>query len=368
LPETKNYINELTTVRFFLAALVVLTHCNQNLKKMGIFWYAESGLLTNGAFGVECFFVLSGFLLTYLGRLEFLQNGFIDARKFFIRRALRILPLYFLAVFLGYFSLGFVFPTLMGTQYLAFSVWEGLPFHLFLLPNWVIAKYPSGVGSLYSLWSIGVEEQFYICFPLFMGFVFKTKTPILVLLLCAALYFCLYTAIISGDGGEAFILFRNFCYTLKFHYMLLGASCGLAYLHYPKELKKIFEPIYVQIAVVVFFLWAVLTPFVSDLVPLQVISFSILILLLASHPYPFFASKSNTFHYFGVISFGIYVFHPVVSYPLRYVLEKSSFAFSVVDRLPFIYYLVELFLSIVLAHFSFKYFESRFYKLKSRFA
>jgi peptidoglycan/LPS O-acetylase OafA/YrhL len=367
LSEAKSYISELTTIRFFLATLVVFTHCNQNLKQMSIFWFENSGLFTNGGFAVECFFILSGFLLTYLSRLEFLRNGFIDIKKFFIRRSLRILPLYFLAVFLGYISLGLLFPALMGKRYLEFSILDGLPMHLSLLPNLVIAKYPSGVGSLYSLWSIGVEEQFYLCFPFLMTFVFRARFPIMILLFLATLYFCVYSMIIHATWNEPYLLFRNFCYTLKFHDMLLGAACGLIYLHYPKELGIVFGNALVQLISVFFFAWAVLSPFESRLVPLQAISFCFLILLLAIHPFRFLSEKLKLLHYFGIISFGIYIYHPLVSYPLRYTIEKSSFVFSIIEYSPFIYYIVELFLSITLAHFSFKYFESRFYHLKSRF-
>jgi len=120
-----------------------------------------------GTVGVNFFFVLSGFLITYLLLAEQRKTGRIDVGAFYIRRALRIWPLYFACVAVGYLlrpgSLpGSPLPPL--GYYLAFGA-NFAVLHGDALPagrQWV-------EGTMLVLWSIGVEEQFYLAWPLLLG-------------------------------------------------------------------------------------------------------------------------------------------------------------------------------------------------------
>src|SRR6184192_530318 len=114
-----------------------------------------------GAFGVDLFFTLSSFLITTLLLRESNVCGALDVTAFYLRRVLRILPLYF----------GF----LLAATTLARSLVpdENLPLKYvvafaLLCGNWacVLWGYPHSVAS--PLWSVSIEEQFYLCWPLIM--------------------------------------------------------------------------------------------------------------------------------------------------------------------------------------------------------
>ncbi len=114
----------------------------------------------SGASGVDLFFALSAFLITSLLLRERLQNGGISLRLFYIRRILRIWPLYFavlaVAVVLAHTVPGQSLP------------WYYLLGYLLFVGNWMIAA----LGHLRSvcgpLWSVSIEEQFYLVWPVLM--------------------------------------------------------------------------------------------------------------------------------------------------------------------------------------------------------
>ncbi|MBL0102606.1 MAG: acyltransferase [Bacteroidetes bacterium] len=82
----------------FIAAFLVLVHHNERIKlRLGLenFWESQF-IIVVGKLGVILFFVLSGFLITYLLLKEEKKTGSIHVKQFYIRRILRIWPLYFL--------------------------------------------------------------------------------------------------------------------------------------------------------------------------------------------------------------------------------------------------------------------------------
>jgi peptidoglycan/LPS O-acetylase OafA/YrhL len=110
----------------------------------------------NGFLGVDVFFVLSGFLITTLLLREHAQSGTVSLRNFYVRRALRIFPLYFLvlAVLGLYYGLG----SRSGPAGAAF--FADLPWVATYTSNWVEAHSVMAVS-----WSLSAEEQFYLVWP-----------------------------------------------------------------------------------------------------------------------------------------------------------------------------------------------------------
>jgi peptidoglycan/LPS O-acetylase OafA/YrhL len=118
----------------------------------------ESTLAKAGGFGVDLFFVLSAYLITELLMREKSRRGVLDIPSFYVRRILRIWPLYYCFV-----ALVAAVPALHASDH--FSSHHFVPF-LFLLGNWgcVAFGFPShSVCGL--LWSVCVEEQFYLLWP-----------------------------------------------------------------------------------------------------------------------------------------------------------------------------------------------------------
>ncbi len=152
-------------LRAFSVLLVILSHTGLLGRA-----YEAAPILTaavsvfNANFGVKTFFVLSGFLITSLLIAEHREAGRIDIPAFMLRRALRILPLYVvistLAVVL--MCLGIARPAWIAALYSLFYVYNFLP-------------HANEVNYLNHLWSLAVEEQFYIFWPFVFGLAFGNR-------------------------------------------------------------------------------------------------------------------------------------------------------------------------------------------------
>jgi len=115
--------------------------------------------------GVYVFFSLSGFLITTLLLRELSKRSRVDLGAFYMRRVLRIFPVYYSALFLSLFLLRFApdrvnraFGPTLGEFQLGKTAWT----HGLFLANWFDLKLPT---TLDVLWSVSVEEQFYVMFP-----------------------------------------------------------------------------------------------------------------------------------------------------------------------------------------------------------
>ena len=156
----------LNSLRFFAALSVFIGHCELTKKFLSLPNNFELFDRINfGGIGVYFFFVLSGFLITYLLCVEKDRFGTISIKRFYLRRILRIWPLYYLIVALGFFILpAFDFFTLMPVSFNQ-NYNQNLLLYILILPNLAYAYMPS-VPNIGQAWSIGVEEQYYILWPL----------------------------------------------------------------------------------------------------------------------------------------------------------------------------------------------------------
>jgi len=151
-------IPSLDGLRAVSIGLVLVGHAlNQSPRSFGF-----RALFLHADLGVRVFFVISGFLITSLLLNERTQSGSISLKLFYIRRALRILPAFFL--FIGCVAL----LSVLGVTPVPSGSW------LFVLTYTVnFAPYPPFALVLLHLWSLSVEEQFYLLWPL----VIKSVTP-----------------------------------------------------------------------------------------------------------------------------------------------------------------------------------------------
>ena len=158
------YHPELDVLRFFAFFLAFLHHSllhhPEFYSGMGVSSAVAAALAAvgaMGAFGVNLFFLLSSYLITELLIRERHRFGYIDLRAFYMRRVLRIWPLYFL-----FLAFAWVLQWFVPSQHIGWRA--GLAFIL-LGGNWwvVFVGFPSSV--IFPLWSLSVEEQFYIIWP-----------------------------------------------------------------------------------------------------------------------------------------------------------------------------------------------------------
>ena len=158
------YRPELDTLRFFAFLAVFAFHrlsytSDYFVQRHVPLWAAKFivALLGAGSYGVDLFFVLSSYLITELLLREKESEGSLNVRAFYFRRILRIWPLYYLFI-----TLVAVIPFL--NDHKGFPLPQFLLFAL-LMGNWSVAAFGWPAGVTGPLWSISVEEQFYLFWP-----------------------------------------------------------------------------------------------------------------------------------------------------------------------------------------------------------
>jgi peptidoglycan/LPS O-acetylase OafA/YrhL len=173
------YFPHLDGLRFYAFFAVFLFHgiytSSADLAASDGFRLARS-LVANGYLGVNFFFVLSGFLITYLLLHEQKERGRISVPGFYLRRVLRIWPLYFACLFFGFQ----VYPHLqlvLGREPAATA--DPFYFILFLSNFFNLHHGLPETPILPILWSVGVEEQFYLFWPLLFVLFARPRYPLL---------------------------------------------------------------------------------------------------------------------------------------------------------------------------------------------
>ena len=140
-----------------------------------LFYHANFPWALGGFLGVETFFVLSGFLITSILLAEWRSTGRIDLKHFWLRRARRLLPaVWALLLVLPFLAVLFAPDALPRLK-------EDIPAALLYITNWMFivreVPYFEAFGRpplLQQLWSLAVEEQFYLLWPLLLLFVLRT--------------------------------------------------------------------------------------------------------------------------------------------------------------------------------------------------
>ena len=141
-----------------------------------IIYHADVSLLVGGFLGVDVFFVLSGFLITTLLINELTETNTVDRARFYMRRIRRLMPALFLVLFFSVLVSGlFVLDA-------AYHVRRDLPWAITFVLNWSYLFFEqyyfvniSRTQLLQHLWSLSVEEQFYVVWPIMLIALYKVK-------------------------------------------------------------------------------------------------------------------------------------------------------------------------------------------------
>jgi peptidoglycan/LPS O-acetylase OafA/YrhL len=315
---------------------------------------------------VTFFFVLSGFLITSLLLEEKARLGTIRLKRFFVNRALRIWPLYYLVLMTGY-AVSIYFLKEIDPD----PVQNGFVLNLLLLPN-VAFAFGLVPDILIQLWSVGTEEQFYFTWPFLIGRFSEKK---LVRLFIGIVLFWLVArgilrVVYGRDSWLNVLLFRT-----RIDCMAIGGLAALL-LFYRERSKGWWTNLHgliVQrgtgwIAGGIFVgLMMISYRYRVSLYQLYAGLFAILILRVITLPTGWL--ESGMMRYLGKISYGIYLLqHFAIFLLFRGWLEKGWEIFPGLsqDSRPagIVIFLLAALLTVGLAAISYRFFESRFLKRK----
>lgn len=362
------YFPGLNGIRFLAAAAVMINHI-EGFKHRNNISNVDKFTDFMGHEGVTVFFVLSGFLITFLLLEELKQKGEIKIKNFYIRRILRIWPLYFLIFGLGYF----VFPNYWYPDFFEnpndSDFTRKVLLNVFFLPNVVFY----GIGSYFStsiLWSIGVEEQFYIFWPWFVKKWNSLKNILIFLILFIGIRYCFYILSLL-NWNESTQSFFNLVYLFLQHdSILIGGLFAFLFHIKHSALKIIFLPIIQIIAYITPIASVVLSKgFGIDWIflasPLHSICYSIIIINISTNTKSLLKLENTIFNYLGKISFGLYMYHSILIFAVMTFFEKLNLNYSFPFQI--LFYLLVFGLTILTASVSYNYFEKPLLKYKSKF-
>jgi len=346
------YIPNLNGIRFLAAFVVILGHIELTRKWLGLdnlIDHGSSFFEKGGHLGVLLFFVLSGYLITLLLLKEKDKEGTVNYRWFIVRRALRIWPVYFLLVITVLFFIH-------GID--SFQSLDKVICFLLIAPN-VSAAFFGGIKYISHLWSIGVEEQFYLIWP-FCAKYFNEKVFVIAMLVIAVFlpivpHVMDWLAIRVLDYSFLFKGVKSFLNYFLINAMAVGGL--LAYIQFKKG-DVIKKSIYKYGLVIIgFALW--LFPLPGGLLSsyLYPVAFGLLIYSLSNLP-KLFLFENSLISYLGKISYGLYCYHWLVVY---FVIESVS-------NNSWVVYSLSILGTIALAMLSFELMEKNVLKFKSRFA
>jgi peptidoglycan/LPS O-acetylase OafA/YrhL len=182
----------------------------------------HSGLVRGGFLGVDVFFALSGFLITGLLADERARTGRIAFGKFYMRRALRLLPALLLVVAVCGGAL-----LLLGPRELRGLALAYMAAVLFYVANWA-AIWGLPLGLFSHTWSLAIEEQYYLLWPLLLGLLLRavpSRLGVLLMVLMGAGAGLVYRTVLAGRGASI----EHLYYGLDTHgdALLVGCAAGL---------------------------------------------------------------------------------------------------------------------------------------------
>src|SRR5688572_28485106 len=310
-----------------------------------------------GAYGVDLFFVLSAYLITELLIREHAQRGSFSISAFYVRRALRIWPLYFTFLALTIFVVPTILPAdRFGTIYI-------VSFLLFF-GNWVSAAngLPFSVAS--PLWSISVEEQFYLMWPPLLRLVGMDRIKQLAIgMLVVAVSTRVVLAAYAIEHPAVW------CNTVaRLDSIALGAILAVALRGRAPQMKTVFRVLLGGASVATFLLVA---KFLHQDGPTSVITYtatalaSVMLLLAVLHTDAEFLRRPafSWLVYLGRISYGLYVVHLLA---LALVPKILIVNFGIPVGVP-LRVLLSFVLTVLLAAASYRWLEQPFLRLKERF-
>lgn len=363
------YFPTLDAFRFFAFLKVFMLHLPYNGDSEVI-----KILKSGGGLGVLFFFVLSGFLITYKLTTEIKSTGKFDAKVFFMKRALRIWPLFYLILIVVHL-LPHDFLEKSGMHMIA-GGYPANPLYSFaFLENYrmlITDNFPK-TTPLSVFWSLCIEEHFYIFWLVLFSFIPLHK-----------IHFALiFGAVISVVARyfESSITHNQHIFSseLLSNLDLFALGGCLGYFVSIKEgvIKKRYHRITTPLKWIIFSsivlsvillplirpaeesnVWRAFMPLVYGLI------FTILTAMGIFSTGKFRLGPRNWFSIMGTWSYGLYVYHLIFIHILLRMFQNRNISINSSSKF-ILFALIALTLSLIISYFSYRHFESKFIKIKN---
>jgi len=316
----------------------------------------------SGAFGVDLFFALSAYLITTLLIREEKDRGTIDVRAFYVRRILRIWPLYFFFI-----AVAALVPYWDKTQHLS---WHYIAGYLLLAGNWVYVwrGLPHSIAN--PLWSVSIEEQFYLLWPVALRRLSRRQVVFAAVCLLALANLARIW-VVSRHGLGASIEYNTFA---RIDAIALGILAAYVLGDDAPALRLIAR---IGLATGSLLAWLLVAAFVdlnaqTEVAPMMgtligrpVVALGAAGLLLATMGAPAAGAqflKNPVLTYLGRISYGLYVYHGaglLLATHLVRINTVKGYAFFALAGFAF---------TVLFSAISYRWLEKPFLRMKERFA
>ena len=360
-------------MRFFAAVAVVITHIELIKYQSGFsnLWRDNKLIFELGSLGVIFFFVLSGFLITYLLMKEKAITSTVAVKKFYLRRILRIWPLYYLIVLLGFLVLPHLHcldnPYL--SQFLNNNFGPNFALYLLFLPNLAFSIF-AAVPHIGQTWSIGVEEQFYVLWPLIVKHS-KNILRALLIVIGVLIFMKVIVLVLCRQMPDNVVLkvVKPFLAMTKMESMAIGGIGAYFLFTDVTKIKWVLNNGILIASLVLTVLLVYFTPdFIQDgMYLLYSVLFLAIILNVSSNPTCIIRLENKVFRMLGNISYGIYMYHLIVIAFVFWGLQYFGMKIDDGCASQLIVYGLTIGMTIFISLISYTYFEKWFLNLKSKF-
>jgi len=354
----RKHFHTFDALRFISFFLVFLHHLPKSE------WETIAAFQRSGGIGVCFFFVLSGFLITYILLFEKEKRHTISLKKFFVRRILRIWPLFYAMILFAFLT-----PYLLNVFGLS-ATNDGYQ------PNWLVSvlfgenymmmytdSFPDR-APLRVMWSLCIEEHFYIIWGILLYCFSKVSLPNIIIasILLANIIRIIYSYL-GIPALDIFTYIDYFAYGAIPAYLLMTKSTVLEKTSKIPMINKYLLVLFTISFVFIFPNLDIQNVVIKNIIPnVFGILFSIVILFTLSNSNYLHIKNNTLISKLGKYTYSLYLVHTIVILLLIQISKHISFLGNW-----FAFSLIALILTIIVSIISYEIFEKQFLKLKKYF-
>lgn len=358
----RRHFHTFDALRFFAFFKVFLLH----LPVVAFPWF--NFIRAGGGIGVQFFFVLSGFLITYIVCEEKQRTGNLNLKNFFLRRALRIWPLYYAMVAVAY-ATPFILQHYLHLSSSADGYKPDFLMSVLFLENYqmMITHDHANVSPLSVMWSLCIEEHFYIVWGLVLYFI-QVSTLRMVIVV---------SIVLAPTARFIYVGYNIPTSDLITNIDLFAYGALPAYLwieHEEKVAQRLnhisfrAKLLFVGVVLIVVLLCSQLKGDAAFILTTSLLGilFATVLLLTLPENNRLKIKDNNVLSRLGLYTYGLYLFHTLVINLLRQVFLMKNWDYNTTGG-AIIFIIASIVLTLFFSILSYHFFEKPFLKLKKYF-